>query len=489
LEGISIIAVDLGASSGRIVSGSFDGCRIRFGPEYRFTNSIVTLGNSCYWDFLNIWDNINKGIVQTGKKLGNDISCIAVDSWGADFCMFDSKNNLIANPFCYRDPRTRGTLESIYESIPPEELFMITGNQPSEISTLCQLYSMVRDESPFLEICQFILPISNAVTFLLSKEKNFDFTNASGSILYDCSKKGWSRFILDKLGIEKSILPGIRENVAIAGEISEDPGIGKTKIADVGGHDTALAVMAAPAGQKGYLYINSGTWSVVGIKGYEPVTGRAVFENGITNWGTPDGGYTQCKMMTGLWILQECRRAWKEDDIDLACDQIYGPGKSMIDVDDIHFLSPGNMPGKIAEYCAMTSQPIPHTQREVYCCILQSLALKYRQVIGQIEEATGTYHDTLYFMGGGSKDRSLCQFTADACNRDVVAGPGESAIIGNMLMQLRALGEIDGHAQEQDILGNTIETAVYVPGPTGFWDEVYEKYQKILSFKSGRDSK
>lgn len=493
-KSINLLAADLGAGSGRVIEGNFDGSKISIRDVYRFPNDYVTIKKSLYWDVLYLWNEIKKGLRLGVTNNGGLIDGISVDTWGADFCMFDRNDNLISNPYCYRDSRTSGILNEIYKLISREELYHITGNQPMEISTLCQLYSMVINDESMYKIVKSILPIANTFTFFLSGEKLFDFSNASGTLFYDFKKRNWSEYILKKLGIDINIMPVVKQDGTVIGNIldsvANETGAKNARIINTGGHDTALAIIAAPSSEEEYLHISSGTWSVVGVKKTKPVTNLKALDYGLTNFGTPDGKHSLCKIITGLWIIQECRHYWKENNIVLSYDEISRLIEqekgfaSIIDVNDSTFISPGNMPYKIKEFCISTKQKKPETIGQVARCVYESLALKYRETIDEIEEVMGKKFNTVYLMGGGSCDPILCQFTSDASGKNVVAGPREATAAGNIIMQLIALGEIRTIDEAKDVLKQTIKPELFVPKSRYEWEEAYFKYKNVKNIRT-----
>ena len=466
---ISLLAVDLGAASGRLIRGSFDGKKIGLSEIYRFSNESIELDGSLYWDILYLWKEIKTGI----KKAGTSIESIAVDSWGADFCMFDENDKLTGNSYSYRDKRTEFMLDDIFSHIPKNELFNISANQPSQISTLCQLYSMVKNNDPQLKTTKTILPIANAFSFFLSGKKVFDFTNASGTMFFDHKKKTWSDYILYKLGIDRSILPEVSKDLwdlgMIKNALADDLGSKNCKVISTGGHDTALAVMSICSDEKKYLYISCGTWSVVGVKLQAPVTDEKAFDAGLTNFGTPDGGYTLCRIITGLWIIQECRRFWGEKNLlysyEKMSEMINNEKEfmSVIDVSDPIFMSPGDMPDKISDHCIKTNQEPPKNPGQTAKSVYAGLAQKYKETVEMIEDVVDKKFDTLYLIGGGSLDPVFCEFVANICKRTVKAGPAEATALGNILMQLKVSGEIKNFDETKKILLNTVNPNIYIP--------------------------
>lgn len=489
----AFLAFDMGAESGRAIVGSFDGTRLELNEVHRFSNDPVRIGDTLYWDILRLFYETKKGLAAAVHEYGESISCIGIDTWGVDFGLLDRSGELLANPVHYRDSRTDGMLDEAFKIMPRSEIFRHTGIQIMQINTLYQLLAMKKAGSPLLNLADKLLFIPGLLSYFLTGVKNTDSTAASTSQLYDPVSKTWSDAVLDAFEIPKNILPEIVDAGTAIGEllpaIKQEIGAGDLKVVTPGGHDTACAVASVPAENKDYIFLSCGTWSLMGMETESPVINDLTASFNFTNEGGVCGTIRLLKNIAGLWPVQECRRAWEREGERLSYDEITAAAsaapafKSVIDPDDDAFLNPAHMPQAIQEFCKNTGQPVPQSRGEIVRAALEGLALKYRFVADRLEAIAGRRLDTIHMVGGGIKNKLLCQMAASATKRRVVAGPSEATAIGNTLMQAMAIGEIGSLAELRQVVRNSFGTEVYEPADSAAWDDAYARFLEMLEDK------
>jgi sugar (pentulose or hexulose) kinase len=462
-----VIAVDLGASSGRVMEVSFDGQRFAQAEAHRFPNIPVEVRGTLYWDVLRLWHEITEGIAQVSPGAAS----VGVDTWGVDFALLDAQGRLVANPVHYRDARTDGMFEWIFERVPRRTVFERTGIQFQFFNTSLQLASLVRDQSPWLE---------HARTYWLSGEMSCEFTNVTTTQMYSPHTSNWDYETLTTLGIPTDIFP----KVVPAGTVKGD--FNGIKVITPATHDTGSAVVAVPTTTENYAYLSSGTWSLIGLELLEPVISDASYAANVTNEGGVYGTYRFLKNVAGLWLSQQCEATWEGEGHTYGYTELVAqaqeakPFRTLIDPDDALFIAPGDMPARIREFCRRTSQPEPETVGQIMRTIYESLALKYRLSLDCLTDLSGRTVDRLHIIGGGARNALLNQMTADCINREVVAGPFEATALGNAIVQFITLGEIDDVAQARAILSRSIEMIHYAPQASDTWNEVYERYRALV---------
>lgn len=476
----SVLAVDLGAESGRVMAVHYDGRNINLEELHRFPNGPVNIHGTLYWDFLRLWSEILAGI-DLGKACLP--ASIGVDTWGVDFALLDRQGALISNPVHYRDERTEGMMEVAFSRVPREEIFGHTGIQIMRINTLYQVLSMVESDSPLLEIADSFLTIPDLINYWLTGEIVSEFSIATTTQMLNTVTGTWSNELLEKLSIPTWFLPPIVQPGTRLGQYQGIPTIAPAC------HDTGSAVAAVPAASHGrHAYISSGTWSLVGLELAEPLINKEVMKANITNEGGVYGTIRFLSNVTGLWLIQQSRAAWQTEGREYDYGTLVSLAeeapalRSFIDPNDPAFLAPGNYPALVRTMCQETGQQIPDEDGEVIRCILESLALEYRRVLEQLMSLTGQAVDVIHIMGGGARNHLLCQMTADACGREVVAGPVEATVLGNALVQLISLGDIADLAEARQIVSELDELRRFSPKETEAWDQAYGRY---LSQKQG----
>jgi rhamnulokinase len=462
------IAVDLGAESGRVIAGLWDGKTMRMEELHRFSNGPVHVNGTMRWDVVRLWAEIQSGIALAKSKFGTTIVSIGVDTWGVDFVLLSKSGELLGLPFHYRDRRTQGMLAKAFEVVAREEIFGATGAQFMEINSLYQLLAFQKNSPELLRAADRFLMIPDFFNWRLCGAKVGEFTNATTTQCLGPIRRDWAHEMLARFSLPTTMFPEI---------VPPGTKLGKCEGIDViapATHDTASAVAAIPTestGKTTWAYLSSGTWSLLGVEVREAVLTSRALDLNFTNEGGVDGTYRLLKNIMGLWLVQECKRAFARhgknyDYAELARLAMDAPPfRSLIGPDDPRFLNPPDMPGAIQQSCRETLQPIPETEGQIIRCVYESLALKYAKVIGWLEELTGTRIQTIHVVGGGSKNTVLNSFTANACNRRVIAGPGEATALGNVLVQARARGEISSLAQLREIARTSSDLQAFAPDP------------------------
>ena len=461
------IAFDLGAESGRAMLASFDGERLALSEALRFPNVSVRVLGSLHWDPLRLFDDIKRGLAQVAREHSASIASIGLDTWGVDFALLGRDDALLGNPFHYRDARTNGILEEAFRRVPRETIFERTGIQFMQINTLYQLLAMARQQSPALQNAATLLMMPDLFNFWLTGRKVCEFTDATTTQFYDPRARAWSHSLFDDFGLPYHILTEIVEPGTVLGNlvavVAEEVGSERVPVVAPACHDTGSAVAAVPATEPDYVWISSGTWSVMGTQVTQPVINADSLAYNFTNEGGVCQTFRLCKNVVGLWLVQECRRTWARAGEELSYDAMVEmarrapPFRSLIDPDHAEFLPPGDMPARFAEFCRRTGQPVPEEKGAIVRCALESLALKYRFQLEGLEALLGKHFPTIHIIGGGTQNRLLCQFAADATGRRVIAGPVEATALGNVLMQALALGHLGSLSEGRQVIGKSFE--------------------------------
>ena len=484
------LAFDLGAESGRGILGCFDGKQIKLKVLHRFPNGGIQILDNLHWDIISLWREI-KNTLSICAKNGSNIESIGVDTWGVDFGLLDKTGHLIGLPFHYRDSRTTGVLEKVFDLMPRPSIFELSGCQFMEINTIYQLYSMVLTDSPLLRFAETFLTIPDLINFWLTGQKVSEFTNATTTQLYDPRKENWSAELCQVLNIPLGIFPQVIQpgtNIGmILPSITNETAFQPTRVIAPACHDTGSAVAAVPVQNESWAYISSGTWSLMGIEVEEPIITKHALDLNFTNEGGVDNTFRFLKNIMGLWLVQECRRTWSRSGEQMSYDEISQiaaqaePFKALIDPDHHLFLASGDMPKRIVDFCKQTNQNLPLTKGEIVRSALESLALKYRWVLEKLEFVKGEAIDTIHIIGGGAQNKLLCQFTADATKRQVIAGPVEATSIGNLLVQMASCGAIGSITEGREIIAESSELIYFEPTDNAQWDQVYDRFLEIAN--------
>ena len=481
-----VLATDIGASSGRIMAGKYDGKRISLETIHRFSNDPVTMGDTMYWDFPRLFYEIKQGLLKA-KSYGG-FGSIGIDTWGVDFGLLDSNGRLLGNPVHYRDNRTAGFLKKSEQMIDKKRFYEITGNQFMEINTAFQLLALHADSPGLLEQADSLLLMPDLFRYFLSGEKKSECSIASTTQLFDMREKQWSWEVIKRLNLpEKLFTPLVTWGTAtgkVSHSICEELGILPANVIAVAGHDTQSAMAAIPTQEKDYIFLSCGTWSILGTELDTPIINEKSQKYNITNELGVEGKYSFLKNIIGLWLVQESRRQWIREgkNYDFArLEELASEAellKSFIMPDAPEFVPPGDVPERIRSFCRKTGQTVPETEGEIICCINQSLAMAYRKALDEIAECTGKTYSTIYLVGGGAQSRLLCQMTADACNCTVVAGPIEATAFGNVMVQYMADHEFSNLQQARKVLAESVEPIRYEPKHADRWEEAYQWYRE-----------
>ena len=483
---LKMLAIDLGASSGRGIVGSFNGKTLSLRENHRFSNDPVTLNGRLHWDILRIFHEIKQSITKTVLE-GDNVSSIGIDTWGVDYALLDKHGRMLSNPVHYRDTRNDGVQKKINRIVPAQELYAVAGIQDLNFNTVYQLFTDKEESPEKWELADRMLNIPDLLNYFLTGVMANEYTILSTGALLDAKKRAYAFDLLDRLGISREIFGEIVQPGTVLGgllpQVLGETGKTDAKVMTVASHDTASAVLAVPTQEEDFIYISSGTWSLMGTELKEPLINDRSMNANFTNEGGALGTVRFLKNIMGLWIIQESRRQWKREGKDYSFAQMEAWAKeatafrSIINVDHPSFSTPGNMPEKIRDYCRMTGQPIPETVGEVVRCIYESLALKYRHVAQLIQEMMGKQAKVIHVVGGGTKDGFLSQMTADACGIPVAAGPEEATAIGNLMMQAIAAGEVANIKQAREIISASFDLKHYTPtADRAAWDEAYGKF-------------
>ena len=490
LETINFLAIDLGASGGRALLGRLDGEQILLEEIHRFSNEPVVILGHRHWDVLRLWQEIKRGIARYARLYKNAPSGIGVDSWGVDFALLDGHGKLLNNPYHYRDSRTDGMLELAFQLMPRRQIFNHTGNQFMQFNTLFQLFSMVHRHDPQLNAADSLLMMPDLFHYWLTGQKVSEFSIATTSQMYDIRRRCWASQVLAELKIPCGLLPSVVPPGTVVGRLPkalmDETDLGQsTAVVAPASHDTSSAIAAIPGLDDQSVYISSGTWSLMGVEISEPIINDQVLALNFTNEGGVGNAVNLLKILTGLWLLQENRRQWQREGKTYSWDQLLAaaegakPFKSLVDPDAADFLNPSDMPAAIRKFCLKTGQPAPDDVGAIIRCCLESLALNYRMVLDDLETLTGKKPGKVRIVGGGSRNRLLSQFTADACQRQVVTGPVEATALGNVLLQAIATGHLPDIATGRKSIAASFEQQHFEPCAKHAWDEAYGYFKNL----------
>jgi rhamnulokinase len=485
------LAFDLGAESGRAVVGHFEDDLLRLEEIHRFPNGPVQVLDSLHWDVLRLWSEIQHGLGLAAQAYGGSLVSAGLDTWGVDFGLLAADDALLGNPTHYRDSRTDGMMERAFSVVPRAEIYEQTGIQFMQINSLYQLLAMAQADSPLLEAAHLFLNVPDLFNFWLCGHKASEFTIATTSQCYDPRAGDWARDMLERLGIPSRIFGEIVAPGTVLGvlrrSVCEETGSPAIPVVASAGHDTAAAVAAVPTATADYIYLSSGTWSLMGVENKAPVITEQSLAYDFTNEGGVNDTFRLLKNIMGLWLVQECRREWARAGASYSYDELTQMASgapafgAQVAVNDERFLPPGDMVSRIQTFCRATGQVVPDTRGEVMRCILESLALEYRWVAERLDELVARRLPTIHIIGGGSRNRLLNQFAANATGRTVVAGPVEATAIGNVLVQAIALGHLADLSEARALVRRSFEVESYEPKDLAAWDEAYERYLTLRS--------
>ncbi|MUT66816.1 rhamnulokinase family protein [Paenibacillus sp. NEAU-GSW1] len=482
---MTILAYDLGASSGRALLGRLTGGKIEVEEIHRFSNDPVQIGERLHWDVLRLYHELKQGLLKA-KHQGARPQSIGIDTWAVDFGLLTAKGELLGNPYHYRDRHTEGMMEKVFASVPQSYIFERTGIQFLPFNTIYQLAALKEAGSPFLSGAERFLMIPDLLRYYLTGEMLNEFSNATTTQLYNPITEGWDSELIAKLGLPASMFGTVVQPGAQAGRlrasVSSELGVDSISVIAVAEHDTGSAVAAVPALDRQFAYLSCGTWSLMGTEVDRPVINEKAFELNFTNEGGVDGTFRLLKNIMGLWILQELKREWDRAGEDYTFSELVAlageaaPNAAFIDPDDELFLAPGEMSVRIRSYCERTGQKAPESPGAIVRCILESLALKYRYVLEMTEQLSGQLFGGLHMVGGGIQNKLLCQWTANAIGKPVWAGPTEGSAIGNMAVQWIANGELADIWEARKVIRESFLIETYEPEEKAAWEEAYGRF-------------
>ena len=488
-------AVDLGATSGRTILGSLADGRLEQEELTRFPNNLIETGGHFYWDLYALYFEMIRGLKEVARR-NITLTSIGIDTWGVDFVFIGDDGAILRNPMAYRDPHTFGRMEEYLEKVVSrKEVYDITGIQFMNFNSLFQFYAMQQDGNSAMKMARKVLFVPDALSWMLTGEAVCEYTIASTSQMLAPRTGDLSERLIESVGLKREhfgrmVQPGTRIGV-LTDEVQKMTGLGPVPVIAVAGHDTGAAVAAVPAKDEQFAYLSSGTWSLMGIETKEAIINDRSYELNFTNEGGIEGTTRFLKNICGMWLYERCRKEWPEEVRQLSHPELQGSAmqveafRSIINPDDKAFANPPSMIEAIQTYCRETGQAVPETPAEICRCIFDSLALRYRQVFGWIKEFYSTAKPSktisvLHVIGGGSLNKYLTQFTADACGIEVLAGPQECTAIGNIMLQAKASGSVADIWQMRQIIADSVDMTAYHPtGDQGAWAAAYERYLEI----------
>lgn len=483
------LAIDLGATSGRIVLGKYTGNEIQMTEIHRFPNNIIKVCGRSYWDLWGLWNEILAGL-RKAAMTGERIESVGVDTWGVDFVLLGKDGHFLAQPRSYRDDYTAGVPEQFFEVIPRDELYRRTGIQIMNFNTVFQLFAMGREGNSALEAAEGLLFMPDAISYMLSGKRVCEYTILSTSALMNPETHDFDDEILATAGVSRSLFGEIVMPGHVIGtltdEVIAETGLGKIPVIAVAGHDTGSAVAAVPATDEDFAYLSSGTWSLMGVETPSPIVTEKSFEMNFTNEGGAEGNIRLLKNITGMWLLERCRAAWKKEGREYTYPQIVAmmgeaPAfRSIIDPDNASFANPEDMPSAIRAYCLSHGEPAPSSDAEFIRCIFESLALKYRLVLGRLKELSGKKIERLHVIGGGSLNAELNWMIASSLGIPVIAGPAEATTAGNLMAQFVGLGLADSMSGMRGALASDPSLRRFEPEDRQVWDEAYARFEGML---------
>ena len=468
----TVLAIDIGAESGRVMAVHFDGSGLQLEEVHRFPNHALTVNGVLQWDILNLWREVQVGVGRSRAHATDTPASLAVDTWGVDFGLLDRNGDLIGNPVCYRDSRTEGMMEAVWARVPKAEVFAQTGIQFMAINTLYQMMSLVESGSPQLQIAARFLTVPDLLNYWLSGAQVCEFSNATTTQMLNPVTRSWAGGMLDALGIPLDLFPEVVQPGTRLGSFDGVPVIAPAC------HDTGSAVAGVPAQTEKFAYISSGTWSLVGLEVAQPVVNEAALAVNATNEGGVYGSFRLLKNVMGLWLLQQCRSTWEQEGRAYSYPELVSlaesaePLRSFVDPNDDRFLPPGDHPAHIRAFCQQSGQPRPETDAAIARCVFESLALAYRDVLLELQTLTGRPIEVIHVVGGGSRNRLLNQLTADATGITVLAGPSEATVIGNALVQLISLGELAHLDEGRQLVAEIGALERFEPSAQSAWQDV-----------------
>lgn len=484
------LAFDIGASSGRAILGTLVNNKLELTEIHRFVNQMQLINGHYFWNIFSLFNELKTGLKKCVKELGIQPESIGIDTWGVDFVHLNKEGLILSLPFAYRDSRTNTSMEDLFQVIPQEDVYSQTGIQFMQFNSLFQLFSMVKDQSSLLEITDSILFMPDALNYLFSGIKKSEFSIASTSQMIVPGTCKWNDELIKKAGIPINILQEIILPGTILGtiqeEVASETGSKSVPVIAVAGHDTGSAIVSVPSTLANFVYLSSGTWSIMGIESQHPIISEQTRLLNFTNEGGVEGTTRFLKNIMGMWLIQETQRIWEEQGTKYTWPEMVElarkaePFKFLLNPDDQIFLNPRDMTQAVSDFCYQTAQGTPQSHGETIRCIFDSLALKYCYTLKQIREVSDQLIEVIHIIGGGANNHFLNQLTADATGLRVIAGPTEATAIGNIMIQAKALGYVSSVKEIRKIVANSFEMEQFLPSSELDWDEAYKRYLAIL---------
>jgi rhamnulokinase len=483
------LAFDLGASSGRAMLGILENHKLELVEVHRFKNRMTQIHGHFYWNIYSLFDELKTGLRKCISENKIHPDSIGIDTWGVDYALVSPTGQITGLPYAYRDHRTDDAMDGFFRIMPRKETYMLSGIQFMQFNTLFQLFSSVNNNCPCLQIADSLLFMPDALNFLFTGVRKNEYTIASTSQLLKPGKAEWEPRLFEAAKVPMLLMEEIVQPGTIIGnllpEVNEETGSSFIPCVAVASHDTASAVASVPAEGGNWAFLSSGTWSLLGIESPVPLVSEKSLSMNFTNEGGVEGTTRFLKNIMGMWLIQECKRIWDDEEeldwkniVELSNDAI--PFKCLINPDDPMFLNPGNMPKAIKKYCQKTAQPIPENVGEIARCIYDSLVLKYKSILGQIESVTGRRIDKLHIIGGGANNQMMNQLTADALGIQVLAGPTEATAIGNIMYQAKAMGAVSSLSEIRKVIMNSFEVKLYEPTYGLDWEAAFKRFKNLI---------
>ena len=475
------LAFDLGAESGRAVVGILTDNKLKLNEVYRFPNGYVNIRGRLHWNAFSLFTELRKALNICSRSITKKIDSLAIDTWGVDFGLLSKDGTLLAMPYSYRDPMTNGIVDVFVKNIMPiNNLYMLTGIQTMQINTLFQLYSLKKSGSSILSAASDLLFMPDLLNYFFTGEKKTEYSIATTSQLLNPYTKKWNNELFSSIGVSETLMQEVIQQGLVIGYVDDgicqQTGVSSVPVISVASHDTGAAIAAIPAEGENWAYLSSGTWSLMGMELKHPIINEETASQNFTNEGGVEGTFHFLKNLCGLWLLQQCKKSWDVVQT-FSYNQLVQmasasqPFKILIDVDAPDFQNPLDMPSAIQAYCIKTKQPAPESVAEYTRCIFDSLAMKYRLVMSQLKKFSPVQINKLYIIGGGARNKLLCQLTANALGMPVVAGPSEASSIGNIMIQAMALGYVSSLTGIRKIVRDSFDPIVYFPEDNSGWDQ------------------
>jgi len=486
------LAIDIGAESGRLIAGVWTGKKIRLEEVHRFPNGGILINDSLRWDVIRLWGEIQDGLAIAARKYGESIVSVGADTWGVDYVLLSREGEMLGHPYCYRDSRTDHAMKKAFKRVARTEIFQESGLQFMQFNTLFQLLMHQEQAPTMLDNADCLLLMPDFIHWCLCGSKAVEFTNATTTQCVHPTRRTWNYPLLRKFGLPKRPLPRIVQPGTQLGmlrrSVAERTGLGRIKVVAPPTHDTASAVAGVPTqntGQSNWAYISSGTWSLMGVEVRKASLTPQTLKYELTNEGGLDGTYRLLKNITGLWLVQRCKRSFDSRGNVRSYAELEKlaagaqPLRSLVNPNDSRFLNPPDMPKAIQAFCRESGQPVPRTKGEILRCARESLALAYREVLDALEELTGNRIEVIHIVGGGSRDTLLNQMAADACQRPVVAGPVEATAMGNLMTQVRTDGEVGSLAEMREVVRRSTGVKRFQSASSRDWTAAAERFARF----------